>query len=239
MTRISRLAAFNVRVLGKLSLCILSSLALTGCASALAVQSAEVKLVSENKTAAERQKFRKLGDDFHGRVNYARALADEYIKYADSAATAENLAAAGILAAAATAAGGMLYGAHVDLLKGAGLAAGTITATRGYAEPVRAASDLLNAAEGLVCIANAGRVTSKAVQKDWRAAGVLDDGIRAIRLGLRKKLLRDSPDYNDILTKIKDTYREKNVALMNSDASESLEVLEVKVNVCVLKASGV
>lgn len=225
----------------RIVLCIAASTFLSACVSGTSVRVAETNVLVRNLPKPEKalavdlQKVH-VGQDYYGRVNYAAELAKEYMKMADNAGSAEDFAAIGIISAAGVAAGGLMYGSHLDLIKGAGLAAGTITATRGYFKPGEAAPFLLDAADGMLCIASVAR--SPQFTPVEAGAPIVDDAISRIRLDLRKKLLRRAPDYQGIINAIKamtTDNAEKNIA---QTLVSSTDVLSDKLNLCVLKAIG-
>lgn len=129
-----------------------------------------------------------------------------------------------------------MYGSHLDLIKGAGLAAGTITATRGYFKPGEAAPFLLDAADGMLCIASVGR--SPQFKPVEAGAPIVDDAISRIRLDLRKKLLRRAPDYQDVIDAIKSTTTDDAQKNNTQTFVSSKDILRDKLNLCVLKAVG-
>ncbi len=189
-----------------LSVLVACSVALSGCVGAGDVGQSELNIRIRNsdpsiQKAACRNTFScptiDVGPSFAGRANYAAALAGEYMRLADDASRTEDLAALGIISSAGVAAGALLYDANVNLLKGAGLSAAMIAAGRNYAKPSESAQHLLNAAEGMLCVASAARSTDPAVQAT--AAGLVDDAINRIRLDLRKRLARQAPSYRDIV----------------------------------------
>ncbi|WP_292648508.1 hypothetical protein, partial [Mesorhizobium sp.] len=118
------------------------SFTLSGCVGAQNVQSAEVKVYGSPSIDPR---------SYAGNVEYAKRLADEYMRLSDQASSAQDAAALGLIASAGVAAGGLLYGGSTDLIKGAGLAAGSLGATTTYFKPGEASSDLLDAAEQLLC----------------------------------------------------------------------------------------
>ena len=166
-------------------------IALCGCVSGARVHSVEVKMLGEQT--------------YKGRLDYAGSLAEQYIALADEATGLEDVAAFGTITAAAVGAGGLLYGAHVDVLKGAGLAAGTIGATRAYTSPAEDATHLYEAAEALLCIKSVG---AHSTPSDG-SISVLNEGINKVRINLRKKLVQRAPNYRDILDQIKNTYAQR------------------------------
>ncbi|WP_144353248.1 MULTISPECIES: hypothetical protein [Sinorhizobium] len=191
-------------------------LLLCGCVSGARVHSAEVKIANEQT--------------YQGRLDYAEKLAEKYIELADEATGAQDVAAMGIITAAAVGAGGLLYGAHVDLLKGAGLAAGTITATRGYAKPAETAGHLYNAAEALLCIQSVG-VNSPQVES---ARSILNEGINKVRINLRRNLVQDTPNYGELLNQIRGTYIQKIEAAGQARVLSVEEELRERINECIL-----
>jgi hypothetical protein len=189
---------------------ILCSVSLSGCFGAGDVGQAEVSLHLRNsddpiRNAAciERSNCTPIdvGPTYTGRVNYAAALAGEYMRLADRASQTEDLAALGIISAAGVGAGALLYDAPLNLLKGAGLAAGMTAAGRNYAKPGESAQHLLNAAEGMLCIASAAGLAPATVRTT--GAELVDLAINRVRLDLRRKLQRQAPSYRDIVDAVK------------------------------------
>jgi hypothetical protein len=181
-------------------------LSLTGCFGAGDVGLAELNVQVRNSDSNTQKAICQrnydcpkldLGPSIGGRINYANALAGEYMRLADSASRAQDWAALGIISSAGVAAGALAYDANVNLLKGAGLSAAMIAAGRNYAKPGESVAHLLNAAEGMLCVASAARSANPAVQD--ASAGLVDDAINSIRLDLRKKLERQAPNYRDIV----------------------------------------
>lgn len=180
-----------VKGLYKICVIIGMTFAIFGCVSASSIGKAELlRSFSYNE-------YR-----YSDNIYYAKALAKEYIIYSDRASRSHDLIAILTIGSAATAAGGILYGAHMDVIKGAGLAAGSINASASYFKPRKTSIWLINAAEQLLCIANKGREVQHILKYDTEAAGILNEGILKVRLKLRKALIRDTPDYSDILKKL-------------------------------------
>lgn len=63
-----------------------------------------------------------------------------------------------LMVLAATAAGLLLFDAHIDAVKATGLAAGTIAAGRSYLTPTEIRAALLDGSNGYSCLADAGRI---------------------------------------------------------------------------------
>jgi hypothetical protein len=131
-------------------------------------------------------------------MQYASELANKYSDLSDKASSAEDAAALALIASAGVAAGGLLYDASIDLIKGAGLAAGAITATSAYFKPQETGTFLLDAAEQLLCIVKAGR-DLPIDPNDGEAMNIVDDGILTVRINLRKNLRRTLPDYRQLV----------------------------------------
>ncbi|EJT04964.1 hypothetical protein RCCGE510_12551 [Rhizobium sp. CCGE 510] len=168
-----------------------------------------------------------LDDDapYANRIAFARNLADRYMAQAGKVSNTKDAAAVGLIGTAAVAAGGLFYDAGLGLVKGTGLAAGTITTTMNYAKPDDAEAALLNAAEALICVASVAQggkqafTVSAATEPkgsevkvastggEAEAAGILDDTILRIRLNLRGKLTRKISDYRSLLDDFKAYYK--------------------------------
>jgi hypothetical protein len=220
---------------------ILCLVTLSGCFSAGDVGQAEVGIRLRNsdptmQKAACTKTFScpqiDIGPSFSGRVNYASALVGEYIRLADSASRAEDVAALGIISSAGVGAGALLFDAPANLLKGAGLAAGMIAAGRSYSKPGESAHHLLNAAEGMLCVARASKSASREVQA--KDAELVDWAIDRIRLDLRRKLERQAPNYRDIVEAAKTVDASKSAGTW--EALSTSEKLSSALDTCVSKA---
>jgi hypothetical protein len=196
------------------------SVALGGCVTGLDIRSQEKIARQEvrNPTAFEPKTYREL-------ISYADKLSDGYIYLSDKIMTEQDVVGTLIIASAGVAAGGLLYDASIDLVKGAGLAAGTLTAATTYFNPSEASSHLLDAAKQLACVSSAA---ASATETDENA-GLVKEAIVTIRINLRKKLSRKLPDYGELVQKLK-------VSLLKDAISKSRGTsnLEVAINACVL-----
>ncbi|MCA1408208.1 hypothetical protein I6F26_24780 [Ensifer sp. IC3342] len=165
-------------------------------------------LSADNKPHSTPEEIKKAAwptdnDPYVNGINYARNLADLYMEQASKASTAKDFAAAGLLGSAGVAAGGLLYGSHLDLIKGAGLAAGAITSTTSYTKQDVAEDALLRGAEALICVAGVAQKETTAFQNNTEAAGVVSDATLRIRLNVRKKLIRQVPEYSALVDRLK------------------------------------
>ncbi|MCA1494603.1 hypothetical protein I6F11_27355 [Ensifer sp. NBAIM29] len=170
-------------------------------------------------------------------INYARNLAELYIGQASKASAAKDAAAAGLLGAAGVAAGGLLYGAHLDVLKGAGLAAGAATSTSSYVKPEIAETALLSAAEALMCVAGVAQQRSATFRGDAEAASIVSDAILTIRLNLRKKLSRQLPDYGVLLDRFRSAGSGTPAGLVARDLDRA-DILRTKTAECIIRSGA-
>ncbi|UQS66917.1 hypothetical protein M5D98_11570 [Mesorhizobium opportunistum] len=199
------------------------SLSLSGCVGAQNVQSAEVKVFGSPAIDPR---------SYAGNVEYAKRLADEYMRLSDRASSAQDAAALGLIASAGVAAGGLLYGGSTDLIKGAGLAAGSLGATTTYFSPGKASSDLLDAAEQLLCIS---KVSDPPPYDQVTGSEIIRQGVMTVRLNLRKKLNHTLPDYKQLVETLKTSISEQSAAMhITNQKAVTLEDLKVDVNKCVL-----
>lgn len=170
-------------------------------------------------------------------INYARNLAELYMEQASKASTAKDVMAAGLLGTAGVAAGGLMYGAHLDLIKGAGLAAGGITSSNSYLKPEEVENALLSASEALLCVAGVAQQGNASFYSSSEAADIVTDATLRIRLNVRKKLSRQVPDYSALVDRLK---AGANVPKSKSDTPEvsSTDVLRVKTAECMLRSGA-
>lgn len=96
-------------------------------------------------------------DNYNDLLKYGVNLSLIYIDLSDNASAGSDLYAVGTIAAAAVTAGGLLFGSHPDLIRGAGLFAGTATGIDDYLEPDEASEALLTASEQVHCVVLAAR----------------------------------------------------------------------------------
>ncbi len=199
------------------------SFGLSGCVGAQNVQRAEVK-VFESPAIDPRS--------YAGNVEYAKRLADEYMALSDQASSAQDAAALGLIASAGVAAGGLLYGGSTDLIKGAGLAAGSLGATTTYFKPGEASTDLLDAAEQLLCIS---KVSYPPPDDPVAGSEIIRQGVMTVRLNLRKKLSHTLPDYKQLVETLKTSISAQSAAKHAYAANVvTVEDLRVEINKCVL-----
>ncbi|MBB6486856.1 hypothetical protein [Rhizobium lusitanum] len=197
--------------------------------SANVVHRAEIKYI-ENKDVGTKT----LADN----TKLAGALADQYITLSDQASSAQDIAALGIIASAGVAAGGMLYDANLNLIKGAGLAAGTLTASSTYFKPGETSSALLDAAEQMICLRKAGEPYLAKFGNDPQAGEILKGGILTVRLNLRKRLNRTLPDYRNLVENLKASLQQAPAGGVHGlSDEENLSLLRASVASCVLPGS--
>ncbi|WP_206615928.1 hypothetical protein [Rhizobium sp. WSM1325] len=198
---------------------------LSSCVGATNVQRSEVEIYSKQSTET-------LADTIH----YADLLANKYIALSDQASGAQDMAAVGLIASAGVAAGGLLYDADLNLIKGAGLAGGTIAAGSTYFRPGETSAALLDAAEQLVCIRKAGEPFLVSYRTSTAAGEIVNGGILNVRVNLRKKLSRTLPDYRSLVESLK-------ASIVNQPAGKgfapvrTLDDLRIEVATCVLPGS--
>lgn len=183
---------------------------LSGCVSNLDIRKKEVDALREVQTKPI-PRFYDI-TEFDESLKYSHRLSEAYILIADRAALGQDVLAAGILAAAGTAAGALLFDASLDLVRGAGLAAGAILQTEDYLEPDETITHLLDTSEKLICIVIAGRATRSGMLEihygndtvdpggvfDQERTSLVIDGIAQARLQLRRLVRRELPSYGTI-----------------------------------------
>ncbi len=144
--------------------------------------------------------------NFGDSIKYAYALSEGYFNMSARAARGQDIAALGLIGAAALGAGGVLFGSHSDLWTGAGLGASIIGAGSTYLEPAEASKRLNEASAQLICvIEKAQKVQISDAENaykflasegyDSERLGILAVTIAKIRSNLRKHLERTTPDY--------------------------------------------
>jgi hypothetical protein len=207
-----------------------SAVILAGCVGAASVGKSEITVYQDSITSI---------NTIGGNTAYAQKLADEYLKQATTASETQDAIAFGTIGAAATGAGGLLYNSGFDLIKGAGLAAGTTAAVGNYLKPDETILALLDAAEQLVCIAKSGEMAESQFGQKAEEAGIdthvveavdiLGVGIRQARIHLRKKLVRQRPDYTSLLNQLSNTASAsaKVAVKMAVDGRDSLAAPEI------------
>lgn len=142
---------------------------------------------------------------FDDRIKSTFLLSEEYLSLAEQASLTQDTAAFGLIAAAATAAGAVLFGAHPDLIAGAGLGAGVIVASERYLKPTEAANELVAASNRLICVIAAARRTGPEI--DYKGFEGLDNdrklilslAVAQIRGTLYRLLQRETPNYGDLV----------------------------------------
>lgn len=151
--------------------------------------------------------------DFYQMQKYMYGLSEVYVSVADDLAVQQDLTALGLIGSAALAAGSFLYGGSSDIVRGAGLGAGTLVAADQYLTPKAASEQLLSSADQLICIVGASQRTEehtalyrKHEDLNDQRMSILRQSVYRIRLNLRKELVRDLPDYKTIARElVKDT----------------------------------
>lgn len=127
-----------------------------------------------------------------------------FMRAAGQTAVAQDLVSTGIIGAAGTATAGLLFDSHLDLVKAASLAGGSLGQLSGYYRPDTANEQLSLAAERLICIA---REIERSPQfeppQDSHAHRAVALSISSIRLSLSKGLRRQTPDYTAVYNALK------------------------------------
>ncbi len=189
---------------------------LSGCVGAPSVYKAEL-----DAGAA------KTEPTFQANMRSAETLAANYIQLSDQAAVAQDAAALGIIAAAGVAAGTLLFDGGSGFIKGAGLAAGGLTATSGYFKPGETSLALLSAAEQLQCVHSAGQLLvrdTRLREPGPNAVEIISSSILTVRLNLRKKLSRQLPDYASLVAALQATYAPSGTVVTASGVSTDVAV---------------
>lgn len=196
---------------------------LSGCASSVTRE--DISIYKKNDTST-----------YAGTLKYSTELADKYLDLSSNARTFQDLVAVGLIGAAGVASGGALYGSSLDLIKGAGLAAGATSALSSYIRPAKHSNDLLLAAEQLTCVWKAGNAFTGS-RADGEAIEILKSGIRTIRINLRKKLNREIPNYAQLVENLKQSSQTANKLIGNKNfeiKSNFKENLTEEINKCAL-----
>ena len=143
-------------------------------------------------------------------TNYAGRLSDSFSAMSDASSNAERAAALAIIGAAVTASGAIVFDGSSNLLKGAGLAAGTIAALTTYLRPRENAAVLLNAAQKLHCIEYAGARADALLNDVPEAIELMKSSVRKATLTLRSQLQSNARSYEEI---VRDLVATQNVNL--------------------------
>ncbi|MDI7863353.1 hypothetical protein MRS76_15455 [Rhizobiaceae bacterium n13] len=197
----------------------------SSCVGAANVQRSELEIYSKQSTQT-------LADT----IDYADLLAGKYMALSDQASRAQDMTAVGLIVSAGVAAGGLLYDANLNLIKGAGLAGGTIAAGSTYFRPGETSAALLDAAEQLICIRKAGEPFLATYRKSTDAGEIVNGGILSVRVNLRKKLSRTLPDYRSLVESLR-------ASIVSQPAGKgfvqvrSLNELRTEVATCLLPGS--
>ncbi|MGO7837223.1 hypothetical protein [Rhizobium johnstonii] len=200
---------------------------ISSCVGAATVQRSEVEIYSGQSTET-------LADT----IRYADLLAGKYIALSDQASGVQDVTALGLIATAGVAAGGLLYDANLNLVKGAGLGAGTIVAGSSYFRPGETSAALLDGAEQLICIRKAGEPFLVAYRASEDAGEIVNGGILNVRVNLRKKLSRTLPDYRSLVESLRASILSQPAGRGAGFAQvQSLDVLRTDVATCLLPGS--
>lgn len=192
----------------------------------------QVELIKDGKPLIENGQPVKLTyytdpNPYNTKIRYARSLAEYYMEQAGFASGAKDAVALGLIAAAGVATGGLLYDANVNLIKGAGLAAGSLTVLNNYGRPQEAEATLLTASEALICIADAADGAPE-LSADPAALGALNDATFRVRLNVRNRLSRKIIDYNTLMNTFKEAARATEVGFDKDRRRVSITVEELK-----------
>lgn len=162
-------------------------------------------------------------DPYGNGIIYSRSLAEYYMQQAGVASGAKDAVALGLIAAAGVATGGLLYDANLNLIKGAGLAAGSLTVLNTYGRPEETETALLSAADALICIANAAE-SAPNLASDPAAQSALFDATLKVRVTLRKRIARKIIDYGTLL----DTFKAAGERTRKSGGAENFVPMDVE-----------
>ncbi|WP_141150963.1 hypothetical protein [Martelella alba] len=138
--------------------------------------------------------------EYLARAEYANQLSYQYRRAARRASQGQDFGAVSIIASAGTAAGGLLFGSSLNLVKGAGLAAGLADANLGYFQPKQAQLSLLLAASKANCIATAAQPEPLDMVAGRQ---VLNDAISAVEISLAEALVRDTPSFETLVAALR------------------------------------
>ncbi|MGG7567693.1 hypothetical protein ACQ5SO_16195 [Rhodovulum sp. DZ06] len=149
-------------------------------------------------------------EEFDQLISYGVALSETYVSAADQVATAQDAAAVGIIAAAATAVGGLAFGGPASVAGGAGLAGGVLAAGTEYMNGPAAINALLDASTQVGCVARAGQASlhlkglyAEHPEFDHQRKSIVQGGYMKARVELRRGLIRQPPDYAASFTALK------------------------------------
>ncbi|MEP2706518.1 MAG: hypothetical protein ABJQ71_05950 [Roseibium sp.] len=193
---------------------LLAAFSMTACANPGLIGSRELKIFNDIAITDENgERTDKNGNKNQAKPiksveqfsEYAENLATLYLEESDKLSYTQEAIALGIIGAGATAAGGLLFSTSTNVIKAAGLAAGTAGALGTYIKPKENSAALLNSADRMMCIANSGRIAASELSKstDRESRQLMDTGIRRGRILLRKELTRNAPNYSDVLAQIR------------------------------------
>lgn len=183
-------------------------------------------------------RYPKNENPYENGISYARTLADYYIQQAGYVSQGKDAVALGLIATAGVATGGLLYDANVNLIKGAGLAAGSLTVLNNYANSEEAETGLLAASEALICIADVAESATK-LNSDPVAQGALYDAILRVRMNVRKKISRKVIDYGTLLDDYKVAGKDvRSFSGDNDKRADELAALKDRLKTCQLRTGA-
>ncbi|MFN3259448.1 MAG: hypothetical protein ACE37J_02705 [Pikeienuella sp.] len=140
--------------------------------------------------------------NFGDLVTYGAALSETYVTAADRIAAGQDAAALGIIAAAATAVGGLAFNAPAAVTGGAGLAGGVIAAGTQYVNGPSAIKALLAASTQVACVVRAGQSSlpldsfyTEHREFERQRMAIVQGGYVTARIELRRALIRELPDF--------------------------------------------
>jgi hypothetical protein len=190
-------------------------------------------------------------------VTSATSVMNEYLKLSGDLSIERNYFNFPLLGGAAAAAGALLFGGgapQINILKGAGLGAGAITATQTYLSP----SDRMNAysaaADAVACVIDAGSVLAQGQPAGSPLRGALEEASSDVERALNEAKAFDHPAANtpsSAIVMLKDAEVSASAArdamgleidALNSsvaDTKEALRAIIKKVRTVVLTARSI
>lgn len=167
-------------------------------------------------------------------ADYAGGLAVSYMRLSDRSSAQQDMLAGGLIASAATAAGGIVYGANGDLIKGAALAAGSIGVVDTYLKPGATTVALLVASKKMNCVQHAGLwAANGGLNEDDNAISMIAAAMTKIQTALRLEVKRDLQSYQDLLKSILSVQPKEEKDTKSLANFAEIEALENKLNNCV------
>ncbi len=174
-----------------------------GCGSIQDLKRSEDSLLEiegANTVAVEAQKSLYAIQSFDDLIKYSASLSEVYFSIGDQALIQQEVTSAGILAAAGTGAGLLLFGAGDTALEVVGLGGGVLLGADQYLDPGAKADVLYEASQQAGCLATRSGAFKPEVNNVAENAGkkeILASALNTIRIRLRKSLRRGTPNFND------------------------------------------